>query len=234
MRATMASKMASLGELSAGVAHEINNPLAILMGTVNALEMFFNDKEKLKSKVETMNKAIHRIAKIVTSLGKFSRSAENTEMISACLSDIVAEALVMTEIKARKRDVRIETQFDSKQAVFCNPIEIEQVVINLVNNAIDAAQSGQDKNVIVKVFDLKRHVVIQVIDSGTGISSDLEDKIFNPFFTTKPLGEGTGLGLSICKGIVESHKGEIRINRSFQQTCFEVRIPLDVTDVKSA
>ena len=234
VRATMASKMASLGELSAGVAHEINNPLAILMGTVNSLEIFFNDKDKLKNKVETMNKAIHRIAKIVKGLGKFSRSAENTEMIFVCLSDIVAEAIVMTEIKAKKLDVKIQTSLNSKEQVYCNPLEIEQVVINLVNNAIDAAHASPDKTVLVNVFDQNQCAVLQVIDSGMGISSDVEEKIFNPFFTTKPLGEGTGLGLSICKGIVESHKGDIGINKNFQQTCFEVKIPLDVTDVKSA
>ena len=235
IKATMAAKLASLGELSAGVAHEINNPLAILMGTVSSLEQAANDKDKFKHKVEILNKAIHRIAKIVKGLSKFSRTSEHLEMRPENLKEIVSESLIMTEIRAKKKDVSIRFNPDSESLIFCNPLEIEQVVINLVNNAIDAVQNiDSEKWVEIKLFNRSDKTVLQVIDAGHGIDPVISEKLFNPFYTTKPLGEGTGLGLSICKGIVESHKGEISVNHACANTCFEVVFPVVNTALKTA
>jgi signal transduction histidine kinase len=102
-------------------------------------------------------------------------------------------------------------------------VEIEQVVINLINNAIDAVKERAEKWVKVEVLDDDQSVVFRVTDSGLGISEAVQNKIFDPFFTTKPVGEGTGLGLSITKGILDQHKATIAIVPHVPNTCFEIR-----------
>jgi signal transduction histidine kinase len=108
--------------------------------------------------------------------------------------------------------------------IFCDDIEIEQVIINLISNAIDAAENGDENWIKIKVFDNSKYAILQISDSGLIIPDKIRDKIFEPFFTTKPVGEGTGLGLSIAKGILDEHNAVI--NMSFSpNTCFEICFP---------
>lgn len=217
------AKLASLGEMSAGVAHEINNPLAIINGTISLLSRYRDDEEKFNLKIDTIKKAVQRISKIVTGLRKFARASDSVEIIPNSLSTIVNEAIVITETKAKRYSVPIQSVLESEDKVLCDAMEIEQVIINLINNAIDAASSQDEKWVKVHVFEDTDDVVLRVIDSGPGILPEIESKLFQPFFTTKPVGEGTGLGLSICKGIIDHHKASLALNRSFKNTCFELR-----------
>lgn len=113
--------------------------------------------------------------------------------------------------------------------IFCDGVEIEQVLVNLVNNSIAVKDSPGEKWVKIKAFDDNGEVVVQVMDSGVGLSVDLEAKLFQPFFTTKPIGEGTGLGLSIAKGILDQHGASIAVNRQVSNTCFEIRFPISTT-----
>jgi PAS domain S-box-containing protein len=223
------AKLASLGEMSAGIAHEINNPLAVILGNIQLLEKFKDQEEKFNSKIKSIEKSAYRIEKIVNGLKKFSRSSGSSganHYKLENLKDIINESIDIAESKAKRNSVAIKINMENKLFINCDSLEIEQVIVNLINNAVDAVKELKEKWVMINGFRDKNEVVIQVIDSGNGISVELEEKLFQPFFTTKPVGDGTGLGLSISKGIVESHLASIKLNRNFSNTCFEMRFKL--------
>ena len=219
------SKLASLGEMSAGIAHEINNPLAIISGSVNLLVKFREDTEKFNRKIELVQKSVVRISKIITGLRKFSRSGDKADAKIQRLSDVVKEALVMTEAKIKNQNVAFEVDLRSDAEILCNDIEIEQVIINIVGNAVDAIENLSDKWIKLEVFEENQSVTLRVTDSGNGIPPEIRSKLFDPFFTTKIVGKGTGLGLAITKGILDEHKATIEIVADHPHTCFEIRFP---------
>jgi PAS domain S-box-containing protein len=225
LKAIQNSKLASLGEMSAGIAHEINNPLTIVTGALSHLVRHKDDPEKFNSKVQMIEGSIGRIAKIVKGLKKFARMSDQAQKKVELLSNVVGEALVVTEAKAKHVGAEVRTDFKSDRRILCNDVEIEQVVINLVNNAIDANKKRDVNWVELRIFDRKDQIILQVIDSGCGISKEVEEKLFQPFFTTKDVGEGTGLGLSISKGILDQHKATIAVGLEGGHTCFEVAFP---------
>jgi PAS domain S-box-containing protein len=217
------AKLASLGEMAAGIAHEINNPLAVITGSVSLLSKFKNDNVKFDSQVKTISKSAERIEKIVKGLRKFSRTADGSDHKVESVLNLVSEALILTEPKSKRFSTPIITNIDQELSITCDSVEIEQVLVNLINNGIDAVKNLEEKWLKINVFSDNNEVVLQVIDSGLGIPLEIEKKLFEPFFTTKAVGEGTGLGLSITKGILDAHKASFSLNRSFRNTCFEVR-----------
>ncbi|MBP9706864.1 MAG: PAS domain-containing protein [Oligoflexales bacterium] len=217
-----ASKLASLGEMSAGIAHEINNPLTIIAGTVRALPKFISIPEEFEERIQTVNKSVERIGKIVSGLRKYSRTAESTEMKMHSIGDIVKEALILTNAKSRRHNVSLELDADSKKQLFCNEIEIEQVLVNLINNSIDAVKDLSDRWIKIRVYEEDKQTVLEVRDSGALIKSEYREKLFQPFYTTKPVGEGTGLGLAIVKGILDEHNAKISIRTDLATTCFVI------------
>lgn len=219
------AKLASLGEMSAGIAHEINNPLAIIAGNIPLLKKFKDHPEKFDSKCESIIKSTERISKIVRGLKKFSRSSDHSEHTLISIKNIVEEVIVITEAKSKRFSTPIELNLVNDFEIFCDEVEIEQVLVNLINNGIDAVKDNVEKWLKINVFSESQSLVIQVIDSGLGISKEIEQKLFQPFFTTKAVGEGTGLGLSITKGILDQHQATISLNRHFKNTCFEIKFP---------
>lgn len=219
------AKMASLGEMSAGVAHEINNPLAIISGYASLLKRFRNDEVQFAAKVQGIERAAGRIAKIVLGLRKFSRSSDVSKRDLTKLNDILTETIQLTEINAKKFDVQVRVDLDPDLMIIGDDSELEQVFINLVHNAFDAVKGNSERWVQIRAINCGDKVKVQVIDSGNGISAEIEEKIFSPFFTTKGIGQGTGLGLSISKGIIEEHGGTILVNRDVANTCLEVVLP---------
>lgn len=219
------AKLASLGEVSAGVAHEVNNPLAIIIGTLRTFEKTLDQKEKTMEKVSTMIRAAERIEKIVKGLKKFSRASSGSIKRIEPLENIISDCMVIVSPKSRSSMVKLEFDLQPNLSIFCDAVEIEQVLINLISNGIDAAKEKPEGWVKVKSFHDDGEIVLQIMDSGTGISEENEKKLFQPFFTTKKVGEGTGLGLSISKGILDSHGAEIRLNKDLPNTCFEIRFP---------
>lgn len=224
------AKLASLGEMSAGIAHEINNPLAIISGAVGLLSKFKENPEKFNSKIETIQKSCNRIAKIVRGLKKFSRSGKKGNFVSHVLCDIAQEVMILTEAKSKLYGVAVAVECTTQAQIMCEEIEIEQVLVNLINNGVDAVKSRSEKWVKISIFEEGVSVVMRVMDSGPGIPENVCEKLFDPFFTTKPVGEGTGLGLSITKGILDEHGATIKVVDGIPNTCFEIRFPKNGAD----
>ncbi len=220
------SKLASLGEMSAGIAHEINNPLAIIDGISQQLYSLAGNPEKLTQKIDTIRKSVERISRIIKGLEKFSRSSERRSLGNHSLSKIAAEVLTLTDAKANRNNTSVKIVKDCGALIYCDDVEIEQVLINLISNSIDAVKDRRDnKWVKIDITENENAIVLRVTDSGTGIPEDLKYRIFEPFFTTKPVGKGTGLGLSIIKGILDEHSATIAVTSDSPNTCFEIRFP---------
>lgn len=222
-KAIQNAKLASLGELAAGIAHEINNPLAIIYGSTELLMNYVNDPVKLGAKVDSIKRSCERIAKIVAGLKKFSRSGEKSVLTVHSLEKVVSESLVLTESKAKRANTVLTFECGSDAEVECDEIEIEQVLVNLINNAIDATEEVTNRWVRISIFEEGPFVVLQVRDSGMGIPENIRDRLFEPFVTGKRSGKGTGLGLSIAKGILDEHGATITLLSDEPETCFEVR-----------
>lgn len=226
LKLIQSSKLASLGEMSASIAHEINNPLTVISGAVQLLSNFSDNPEKFNSKIESIKKSCARIEKIVGGLKKFSRSSGEAILKNHKIIDIANEVMILTEPKSKKTNTSVTLNCTTQNQILCDEVEIEQVLVNLINNAIDAVENLPQKWVEVSIFEEASHIVLHVKDSGQGIPSKFHSKLFDPFFTTKNVGAGTGLGLAITKGILDEHKASISLLLDSAHTCFEVRFPI--------
>ncbi len=211
------AKLASIGELTTGLAHEINNPLAIISAEqTNIADILADpgaspdDHQQAMASVKRCQAQVRRCAVITRKLLQFGRSTES-RLEPITLAPALAEIVALMERQASLRNISIELHVDKKlPPVLADAIEIEQVVVNLINNAFDAMPNG---GVISIRGDLDNdRVLLEVADSGTGIAPEHLDRVFEPFFTTKPVGKGTGLGLSVCYGIVRSWGAEIEVS----------------------
>jgi len=216
------AKLAILGEISAGIAHEVNNPLTVIMGNIELLSKLIDRPEDFNQKIENIKKSCHRINTITKNLVKYARKNEGSDFKAITLESIVTEALSLADLKAKKFNFHINFESHSQSKILCNEVEIEQVIVNLVNNAIDATKDLDDKWAKVTLDESDDKLILKVIDSGSSMSQEIVDKIFEPFFTTKDIGEGTGLGLSISRGILEKHNASISIDLDSKNTCFMI------------
>ncbi|HEX4384337.1 MAG TPA: PAS domain S-box protein, partial [Myxococcales bacterium] len=233
----LADRMSSLGTLSAGVAHEINNPLAYVIASLDLLagrmpelvpalqppEVIFVDEQLRRAR-----EGAQRVRRIVRDLKSFSRADEETIAPTDLRKSLdTAITLVWNEIKHRARLVK---EYDGLPAVRANEARLGQVFINLLVNAAQAMPEGNvDENIlrVVGRADATGNAVVEIHDSGCGIPAENLDRIFEPFFTTKPIGEGTGLGLAICHGIISSLGGTLSVQSEVGRgTVFRVVLPV--------
>lgn len=223
------AKLASLGEMAGGVAHEINNPLAIISMNAAQLNELLDDpevtKEELKMFVEKIQKTTTRIDRIVKGLKSFARGGELDPFISTSVKSIVENTLELCSEKLKKHSVELRLKNIVDVSIECRESQIGQVLLNLISNGVDAIDKLSDKWIEIELKDLDGYVVVDVTDSGHGIPEEVAEKIMQPFFTTKDVGKGTGLGLSISKGIIESHKGRFRLDRKSPNTKFSILLP---------
>lgn len=230
-----ADKMSVVGQLAAGIAHQINNPVGILLTTITHRRESKGGAEipgGLESDFEMMERQCRRIDQSVRSLLSFSRKPEGIS-VPVDLRSVLEEAILLTQPRMKHGSVVLETVFAEEPCITLgDPNDVLQLTLNLINNAIDAMSEGG--RLTIKAG---RHhngedskVILKVSDTGTGLPEGEPDRIFEPFFTTKEIGHGTGLGLAVSKRIVESFGGEIRAtNNKLGGAEFEVRFPMDET-----
>lgn len=228
--AVYSEKMASLGELTAGIAHELGNPLGAMRGRMEMLlletEKSNVEPEKVKALMNRSIGLIDRMSKIIKGLRSYARDASGDPYVQTSLKSLVSDILDFSWEKFRKLGVDVHVQgMDEDYLVECREAEIGQVVVNLINNACDAVSDQDERWIQVKLCSNEDYVYIQVSDSGPGISDDLTEKILKPFFTTKPVGQGTGLGLSISKSILDAHQGRLTLDENSEHTTFIVELP---------
>ncbi len=221
------SKLASIGKLTAGISHEIGNPLASISSLVQemrSLELSSkDDHEFTMESLKTIHSHIERIAKIVRSLGDFARisSAEKTP---SNIPEILDRTINLVKYDKRFKNIQLVTDIGDIPSLKVNPDKIQQVFLNLILNALDAMPDGGKLHVSMERRDSFVEMVFS--DSGAGMDESVLDRIFDPFFTTKTPGRGTGLGLSICYGIIREHSGTITVkSRRGEGTAFVIRLP---------
>ncbi len=232
------AKLASIGELATGLAHEINNPLAIISAEqtnisdlASDLNIDESDAEQINDSVKRCKEQIRRCANITGKMLQFGRkqdsNLEPTDIIPS-LKEIIT--LLERRANVRNIDIKMEVQENLPRALV-DPIEFEQVIVNLINNAIDALPRGG--LITIEAFRKDDRVILNVIDNGIGISPENIERIFEPFFTTKPVGKGTGLGLSVCFGIIHSWGGRIKAESlEGAGTKMQILLPLQPSNSK--
>jgi C4-dicarboxylate-specific signal transduction histidine kinase len=229
LKLTTSSKMASLGEMAAGVAHEINNPLAVIHGKTQQLlkkvQRSDVDPVAFEKDLAKINLTVERIAKIIRGLKSFARNAQDDPMENCNLKNNLLEVLDLCLERFKNANVHLSVDAGDELEIECRPSQVGQVILNLINNAFDAIQTLDEKFVHVRLVDLGESVEISVTDSGKGIPKAVVEKMMNPFFTTKQIGQGTGLGLSISLGIIQSHHGVLFYDESEKNTCFKIILP---------
>ncbi|HEY9516632.1 MAG TPA: PAS domain S-box protein [Gemmatimonadaceae bacterium] len=221
-------KLAAVGQLVSGVAHELNNPLAGVMAFAQLLEAAPGTVEEQRDAVRTIHKEAKRAARIVSNLLLFARE-RNPERTSTDMNSVMLDALELRRYVLRTQQVEVVTDFDlSLPPVWADPFQLQQVVLNLVTNAEFALKEISGPKIMTfRTRRVGERVVASVTDNGPGIPSDVVDRIFNPFFTTKEVGEGTGLGLSISHGIIRQHGGQITVETSpGHGAAFSIELPL--------
>jgi two-component system NtrC family sensor kinase len=267
-RLVQSEKLAGLGQMVAGVAHEINNPLSFVsnnvavlqrdLGEILALLALYRKGEDVLSRarpdlladvhahcervdmnyilsnlqglLQRTRDGLGRIQQIVKDLRIFARLDEG-ERNEVDLNEGVTSTINIVQGHAKKKQVRVEKDLAVLPNVMCYAAKINQVVMNLVMNAIDACPEGG--SVVVRTREEGDHVCVDVIDSGCGIEPSIRERIFDPFFTTKPVGVGTGLGLSISYGIVQDHGGSIEVESTPGQGArFTIVLPTKLAAVR--
>lgn len=230
-----AAKMASLGELVAGIAHEINNPLAFILAHQGTVERLLGEMPspegdagaqrafaKARDRIGSMRMGLTRIQDLVLNLRKFSRLDEG-ERALVNVPDAIETVLALIQHKLGER-ITVVRDLGSRPEIHCTPALLNQVVMNILGNAADAMPGGGTITILTRSSDDMD--LIRISDTGPGIPESLREKIFEPFFTTKPVGAGTGLGLAIAYSVVQAHSGSLSVETALGGgACFVIGIP---------
>jgi signal transduction histidine kinase len=236
-------RLAAMGQLAAGVAHEVNNPLGIINLTTDSLMERLKDNELATRKLQTVKDQIARASEITRALLTFSRKQDEKQKALTDLNKLITETIEPLEHQLILNNVKIAKMFnESLPMIEINAKQIQQVILNLINNARDAMAGGGQ--ITIKTYegiitdetkrrksdllrDGQKVVLMEVADTGSGMTEEVKAKIFTPFFTTKAEVKGTGLGLSVSHGIIESHGGDIQVRSELNKgSAFIVRLPI--------
>lgn len=230
IRAQSSAKMAALGEMSSGLAHEINNPLAIISAKAQRVKQLLRkgnaNPEELIAQTDSISDTVKRIAKIVKGLRQFARDGEKDPFASTSISVIINDTLTFCETRFKNHEIELRKKgFDHDILIDCRSVQISQVLLNVLNNAHDAIEKLDEKWIELELQETENEIRILVTDSGPGIPIELRDKLMQPFFTTKDIGKGTGLGLSLSKGLIEDHSGKFYFDFSSPKTRVVIELP---------
>ncbi len=230
MQLLASSKMSALGEMAGGIAHEINNPLAIIHGYSGQLKKLCQkdqvEKTQLVYLAERIIATVDRIAKTVKAMKTFSRDGSQDVYEKVDVKHILDDVLELSRENMIRDEITLKLpQLNAPVEVECQRVQISQVLLNLLTNARDAVLECSMRWIEIGVVNDGSNVLISVTDSGSGIPAVLREKIFQPFFTTKEQGKGTGLGLGISRGIIEQHRGTLELDPSSRATRFVISLP---------
>jgi signal transduction histidine kinase len=222
-------KMASLGRVAAGIAHEIRNPLSGINIYVNTLSKIYDESrnlEKVKQILVQLQSASNKIESVIRRVMDFSKPAA-PRLASININQPIEDAINLSSVSLRKTGIKLDQNL-TEELPLCHadPHLIEEVILNLLNNASEAMKSQDgEKKIVVKSSAKGRHILITVSDSGPGVAHHLRDKIFDPFYTTKS--DSTGIGLSLCHRIITDHGGALDVlDSEFEGAEFRIEIPI--------
>lgn len=223
------AKFQSLGQMASNLAHDINNPLFTIQGKLHQIRNLFSqdqlDLDKCDQIIEEVEGTILRLSQIVKGISTFARQGHGDQMVSVSADELIRGIVLLGSDRIVQSGITFDLKIAPNTKVICYPSYITQVLINLMNNAIDALENAEIKVIQVEAFAGDKWVEIHIKDSGAGVPVEIQSKIFDSFFTTKKYGKGTGLGLSISKGLVEAHEGELKYQRVGNMTDFVVKLP---------
>jgi signal transduction histidine kinase len=207
-------RLAAIGVLVSGVAHELNNPLQAILGFSELLQMKKDMPEHARADLTLIQKESVRASSIIRNLSRFGRQV--SEPTPVRLHDVVASVMELRQRKLEESDISVELEERSKAFVSAIFTELQQVVLNFAINAEQAIvlSLSAERRIVFRTGDRDGWAWIEVEDSGPGVPPEHEAKLFQPFYTTKPVGEGTGLGLSVSYDIIRSHNGRIGYRRA--------------------
>lgn len=217
-------RLTILGEITAGIAHELNTPLGNILGFSQLITESSSEKQVVKDAQKITDSAIYA-REVVKKLMFFScEMPQQTQSIA--INPLVKDAIKLLKPTLQNANINLELEEDPKNSFGrLDPIQITQVIFNMLINAINASPAGS--TIRVKLYSQDGNLSIIIADQGHGIPEEVREKIFEPFFTTKPVGEGSGLGLSVVHGIIKSHKGQIRFStETGKGTTFNITLPL--------
>lgn len=226
------SKMAELGAMAASIAHEINNPLTILIGKVEILQKKVVQAEApttiVDQELQKILNVSRRISETIKGLRNYSSGSEQDAKERAKVSDILEDTFALCREKFKAKGVTLEVNHEEIDglSILCRPHQISQVILNLLNNAFDAVENATQKVVTVACSRAENTLKISVRDSGEGLTNEVKGKAFDPFFTTKKAKKGTGLGLSISKNIAEGHGGKLICEEAEAGAQFSLELPI--------
>jgi two-component system NtrC family sensor kinase len=218
-------KMAAVGTLAAGVAHEVNNPLGGILACVENMRSDLDDRQTLERYLDVIRSGLERIGHTVANLLDFSRQRE-MELAPTSINHSLRHVVELAEYQLREGQIEVTFDLDPEDPVImADQFQMDQLFLNLVLNALQAMPGGG--RLLLRTLQKDRMVLAEVRDTGVGISDDLRDRIFDPFFTTRDVGEGTGLGLTVTDSIVSSHGGTLRVESTAGEgSVFRVSFPI--------
>jgi PAS domain S-box-containing protein len=230
MRSMYAEKMASLGELAAGIAHELGNPAASINAWLDVIESQYErqnlDLDMFMQTVPRVRRDAKRMRDIIQGMLTYARDGSRDPFQSEGVLTILNQVSDYCAYKLRKCGVRISIEVPNPYLTMeCRITEISQMLVNFILNACDAVQDLEDRWIQITATEQAGVVEFQITDSGSGIPKEVADKMFQPFYTTKPVGRGTGLGLSIARSIVDNHQGMVALDRNCSNTRFVISLP---------
>jgi len=231
-----ASKMASLGEMSGGLAHEINNPLAIIslnaeIARRNIDKSFFESKIKneLTQPIQKIEKMVERISKIIKSLRALSRDGTNDLSRVISCQNLIDDTLDLCETKFKNSGITVYKNIQPEATIYARETEVSQVLLNILNNAYDAIMSSKNNNEAktIEIITKANHesTIIVVSDSGSGVAEEIRGKIMTPYFTTKEVGQGSGIGLSISSSLMKNNGGQLDFDWTQKNTTVLLTLP---------